>query len=57
MLVQALADDFGCPVAEVSWSTPISGHSSWVPNGDVSVSSPLAARQCFPLMSRGSLSI
>ncbi|MFJ3575882.1 GNAT family N-acetyltransferase [Streptomyces rubiginosohelvolus] len=24
MLVQALADDFGCPVAEVSWSTPIS---------------------------------
>ncbi|MER8261835.1 GNAT family N-acetyltransferase [Streptomyces albidoflavus] len=24
MLVQALADDFGSPVAEVSWSTPIS---------------------------------
>ncbi|CAM5608821.1 GNAT family N-acetyltransferase [Streptomyces hirsutus] len=23
-LVQALADDFGSPVAEVSWSTPIS---------------------------------
>ncbi|MBF9069197.1 GNAT family N-acetyltransferase [Streptacidiphilus fuscans] len=24
-LVQALADDFGCRIADVSWSNPISG--------------------------------